>query len=208
MPYSGDGNYRIEFYEPLSTEDKYAYFFTIDSSGNNTSDNLNALQAISEQKKAAFYKKCDGLMEQLAAAQKDNEYAKISYTIPSVQYKDGDKSSSKMYVVKMEKSDERAVIGYIDIYAEDEYEFFKTAKDYILFVKENALDVSGRSDFSVTINPKEKAVGIFYDITVLYANGASSIFYSSESLCSAYSERFKGIDFLKDSKQDVLEETP
>lgn len=37
MPYSGDGNYRIEFYEPLSTEGKYAYFFTIDSSGNNTS---------------------------------------------------------------------------------------------------------------------------------------------------------------------------
>lgn len=179
-----------------------------DGSGIYTSDNLSALQTISEQKKAAFYEKCDGLMEQLAAAQKDNEYAKISYTTPSVQYKDGDKSSSKMYVVKMEKSDERAVIGYIDIYAEDEYEFFKTAKDYILFVKENALDVSGRNNFSVTINPKENAVGSFYDIAVWYENGASSIVYSSESLFSAYSERFKGIDFLKDSRQNVLGETP
>lgn len=179
-----------------------------DGSGIYTSDNLNALQIISEQKKAAFYEKCDGLMEQLAAAQEDMGYDKVSYTSSSVQYKDGDKSSSKMYVFKMEKGDDRGVIGYIDIYTDDEYEFFKTAKDFILFVKENALDVSGRSDFSVTINPKEKAVGIFYDITVLYANGASSIFYSSESLCSAYSERFKGIDFLKDSKQDVLEETP
>lgn len=173
-----------------------------------TSDNLSALQAISEQKKAAFYKKCDGLMEQFAVAQEDMGYDKVSYTSSSVQYKDGDKSSSKIYVVKMGKSDDRAVFGYIDIYTDDEYEFFKTAKDYILFVKENALDVSGRSDFSVTINPKENAVGSFYDIAVWYSDGASSIAYSSESLFSAYSERFKGIDFLKDSQQNVLGEMP
>ena len=174
--------------------------FTSNYSGNA----LGSSQIISEHKKAEFYERCDNQNNQFISSQNNAGFSEINCSVSSVQYEDGNCFLSKIYVFKSgDSTDSRMTVGYIDIYSEDEYDFFKAAKGFICFVKENAIDISGRSNFSIVINPKKDAAGNFYDISVLYSDGSSSIDYSSRKLRSAYSERFKSIEFLEGSRQSL-----
>lgn len=148
-----------------------------------------------------FIEKCEQTIKSLSDINIEMGFPAPQFAETRIQYESGDMYSSKLYTVKSGKNnDYRCILGFIDIYTTDEYEYFQVVKGFISFVNENALDLCGSNDFSIEVNGKVNGA---CDIGIVYENDYSSITYANRNVRSAYSERLKSIDILKDSREEL-----
>lgn len=163
------------------------------SSANETSEGDTSDNKELEQK---FDEKCEQLIEHFSSVMPNTQFNE-----PSVQYENSDICVSKLYVLKNDDyEDDRILMAFLDIYTDDEYEFFQTTKGFISFVEENVLEISGRNQFMISINPELDGAS---SISISCDDNGSSIIYADRSTRSAYSERLKSLDLLKECDEQL-----
>ncbi|MBE6890032.1 MAG: hypothetical protein E7485_08480 [Ruminococcaceae bacterium] len=154
-----------------------------------------------EELKVGFEKKCDTLVNSFMTSSQSTDFD-VKLTVPRVNYEDDAYSLSKIYVVSAtgNDEDERALISFLDIYCEDEYQYFQTLKRYIEFISENAIDISGREQYIISVNATESGI---VDIGITCSSYGASIVYGDRSIKSAYSSRLKNMELFKDSSESI-----
>lgn len=154
-----------------------------------------------EELKTAFDKKCDTIANSFVASFQSTSFD-VKITVPSVSYEDDAYSLSKIYVVSATGNgeDERALISFLDIYCEDEYQYFQTLKRYIEFISANAIDISGREQYIVNVNATDLGI---VDIGITCDSYGVDIVYGDRHIKSAYSNRLKNMELLKDSSESI-----
>lgn len=161
----------------------------------------NATQTGNKEREQLFNDKCEQIIKAFSDSIINASGEVVQFNLSSIQYDDGNEYLSKLYTVKGGKNNNyRCAFGFIDIYTTDEYEYFQVVKEFISFVNENALELSGSNQFVIDVNAKE---GGTCDIGIVYENDYSSITYANRNVRSAYSERLKSIDILKDSREEL-----
>lgn len=153
------------------------------------------------QERANFTVKCEQIIKRFSDISIEMEFPAPQIDEARIQYESGDIYSSKLYTVKSGKNnDYRYIMGFIDIYTTDEYEYFQVVKGFISFVNENTLDLCGSNNFSIEVNGKVNGA---VDIGVVYEKDYSSITYANRNIRSAFSERLKSIEILKDCREEL-----
>lgn len=161
----------------------------------------NATQTGNKEREQLFNDKCEQITKAFSDSIVNASDEVVQFNLSSIQYEVGNEYLSKLYTVKGGKNNNyRCAFGFIDIYTTDEYEYFQIVKGFISFVNENALDLCGSNNFSIEVNGKVNGAG---DIGVVYEKDYSSITYANRNIRSAYSERLKSIEILKDSREEL-----
>lgn len=171
--------------------------------GNSTliesTDNSNVLK--NDERKEQFATKCKEQIEQL-----EQLYAVFSDDFQineaSVQCPENDMYTSKIYVAKTgaNNNEDRMLMSFLEIYSDDEYEFFQATKEFISFVDENALDIAGRDQFMISINIQDNGTP---SIAIMCQEDEVSIIYADRGIRSAYSDRFKSIDLFAECEEQI-----
>lgn len=156
-------------------------------------------EATAPQSEEDFYQKCANDVQALKLSMSSSGYD-IKVKEPDVQY-EGD-SPNKIYVLEADGADnkDRILVGYMDIYYDDEYKYFLSAKNFINYIKGNAIEISGSDQYWITINKGENGLS---DIFLSHTENQNSIIYRDRSIRSAYSERFKSIDGFADYNESL-----
>jgi PBP1b-binding outer membrane lipoprotein LpoB len=154
------------------------------------------------ERKEEFDKKCKELTEQFISSIPETAGYSMQLTEPEIEYDTYGGDLSKIYVIKANGNgeDERLLIGYLDIFSDDEYAYFQAAKKYIEFIDENAIDISGRENYYIMINT---TIDKKYDIYIYRANDNVKITYGDRHIHSAYSERLKNMDLFKECSESI-----
>lgn len=168
----------------------------INSSSNNS---VPQSSPIDHKKEEQFNAKCKELLKTMTTSMAENSYD-FQAVESAVQYGNSNEYMSKLYTIK-DDNDDRYLFGLMDIYSNDEYEFFQNVKGFVSFAAENALEGAGRDQFMIAINPNETGTAV---LSILYSvSEGSSIIYADRSVRSAYSDRLKSINILKDSTENL-----
>lgn len=160
-------------------------------------------QAISDDQRREFDEKCEAIIEQLVDLMSGTVGYNVQFTKPNVQYDNDDVSLSKIYVIKISGNGEdyRHLYSFLDIYCEDEYLYFQAAKKFISFIDENAIEISGRDQYGIAINSNINN-GIS-DIGISRNEYGIDIVYGNRNIRSAYSDRLKNMELLKESNESL-----
>ncbi len=164
-----------------------------------STDNSNVLK--NDGRKEQFATKCKEQIEQL-----EQLYVTFSDDFKieeaSVQSPESDMYTSKIYVAKTGASnnEDRILMSFLEIYSDDEYEFFQAAKEFVSFVDENAVDIAGRDQFMISINIQDNGTS---SISIMCQEGSTSIIYADRSIHSAYSDRFKSLDLFAECEEQI-----
>ena len=150
---------------------------------------------------AEFEKKCNDIMDLFLAYSQSSDFD-VKLTAPNVNYQDDEHSLSKIYVASdtSDSEEDRVLIGFLDIYSEDEYQYFQILKRYIEFISENAIDISGGEQYFVYVNAT--SVGNM-DIGINCNTYGASISYGDRHIKAAYSNRLKNMELFKDSDETI-----
>lgn len=168
---------------------------------NSSTASNNVMQTGNKEREQLFNDKCEQITKAFSDSIVNASDEVVQFNLSSIQYEVGNEYLSKLYTVKGGKNNNyRCAFGFIDIYTTDEYEYFQIVKEFISFVNENALELSGSNQFVIDVNAKE---GGTCDIGIVYENDYSSITYANRNVRSAYSERLKSIEILKDSREEL-----
>lgn len=168
-----------------------------------TNEPINSIpQTISKEKEEQFNQKCQKVIEAFVSSFKSvSPNVDVKYREPTVNYKSGNNYLTKLFSVKSGNNEnERGLICFLDIFTDDEYEFFQTMRDVISFLEKNALDICGQNRFVIYINSQENGGG---DIGIVFEENNASVSYANRNIRSAYSDRLKSIDILKDCDESL-----
>lgn len=148
-----------------------------------------------------FNAKCKNIVEQMLSIYDSMEY-NVQLTESSANYNNDNDCFSKIYAVKVSgnSEDERLVVAFLDISNTDEYEYFQNAKNFISFVDENSLEICGRNQYMIAINATDMG---YSDISISNSTSSKNIIYGNRAIQSAYSERLKSMEFLKDCDEQL-----
>ncbi len=164
-----------------------------------STDNSNVPK--NDEQKEKFAEKCKEQIEQMKQLFSAYPNGEFQIDESSIQYAEDDIYSSKIYVFKGgNNNDERFLMCYLDIYSTDEYEFFQVTKEFISFIEENALDIAGRNEFMISINPQDNGVA---NIGIIYQKNGTTITYADRHIRSAYSDRLKSMDLFKECSEQI-----
>lgn len=156
-------------------------------------------EATTPQDEEDFYQKCDNDIQAFKQSMSGSGYD-VKVKEPDVQYES--ENLNKIYVLEADGADskDRILVGYMDIYYDDEYKYFLSAKDFINYIKENAIEISGSDQYLIAINKEENGLS---DISLSHTENQNSIIYRDRNTRSAYSERFKSIDGFADYNESL-----
>lgn len=174
---------------------------TKSGSTSSTSSVVSSVPTGGDKDQEKFDHKCKTIIEQMIGSMNEYSYS-VQTDESSLQYDDNEISLSKILVEKVSGVGEegRALFAFIDIYSEDEYQYFQTIKNFINFIDENAVEISGSSLYFIAINATENAE---IDISITRDEYGTDITYGDRRIQAAYSERLKSMDLLKDSDEQI-----
>ncbi|MCM1276693.1 MAG: hypothetical protein NC299_15260 [Lachnospiraceae bacterium] len=150
-----------------------------------------------------FNAKCKAVAEQMFSFYENVGYS-VELTEPSVQYNNSDDSLFKIYVLKVSNAneDERIAMAFLDTNSTDEYKYFQSVKNFINFLGENALEICGRNQYMLAVNSTESGTTEI-SVTVNVDKESVDVVYGNRAVRSAYSDRLKSIDILKDCSEQL-----
>lgn len=190
------GNSATDESSSSQTESSSSSTATSSSTSETSNDTSSDNKALEED----FNAMCKSIAEQVLSFTDTAGYS-MELTEPNVNYND-DICLSKIYVAKVNGNDEdeRILMAFLDINSTDEYEYFQSAKNFINFVDENALEICGRNQYMIAINPTENGD---VDISIITNTNGINITYANRAIRSAYSDRFKSMDLFKDCNEQI-----
>lgn len=155
--------------------------------------------AITENKieRQTFDEKCEKFFSFMNTAQFDFDYAESS-----AKYDDLDNSVSKIYVVSSPENngEERILVAFLDIFTDDEYQYFQCVKDFISFIDDNLVEISGRSEcpYQVSVNSTINDDGLGYiDISISCDTNRANVIYGNRAIKLAYSDRINNMGIFE-----------
>lgn len=162
-------------------------------------------QTISDMEREEFNEKCKEYLGYFSMI-----FDSVQLTEPNVQYDNDDISLSKIYVVKgdYDGKEERILLSFLDIYCEDEYTYFQSLKNFINFIDENAIEISGSDQYAISVNLNKDGDNWNKDIDIMCGESGSGVYstnilYRNRDIYAAYSDRLKNMEMLKDSRESI-----